>query len=710
MHPARYLTVGITVLAIVVVSEKAVWGEERPGRPNRKLDHALQDAVASGCKGGPRRVIISVKSGYRKGMGDSLKAHGDKVKAEFKSIDAVAAEVHCDDLEALAAMSETVSVSIDGDVDTHAGKANGHADKTHPRAGKTHPRKTQTQTQAQAAASLKVPVFESMLAWPQLRAASYLGSPYTASDSTLANTVDALLDAGITGAAGGIGIAVIDSGIVPGPEFENRIAAFYDFTKGDIQAVTPLDPYGHGTHVAGLIAGVNVGVAPGARLVGLRVLDDNGKGATSDVVRAIEFAVANKAALNLHILNLSLGHPIYESAATDPLVQAVENAVRHGLVVSVSAGNFGINKRTDAPGYAGIASPGNAPSAITSGSTNMFDTISRLDDRVSAFSSRGPTWYDGFLKPDVVAPGENVLSVAAVGSRLRQMQELRGNIGEYMRLSGTSMAAAATTGILALTIDVNPKLTPNALKAILEYSAIPVLSSTGAPENALTQGAGQINGGGAFMLAWVVTADAPLGTRWLLQGYETITPATQIGDRKYTWSQFILWGARKLSGVNLMAEQRRAWSMDIVWGEGLGSEDDNIVWGNNFGDDDNIVWGNALDLDDNIVWGNNIVWNNDDDNIVWGNLSGDDDNIVWGNDIVWGSGLVGMALDDDNIVWGNALDLDDNIVWGNLDDDNIVWGNLFDDETVSSDTDDDDDNIVWGNSLRMTSSGKGGKK
>ena len=698
MQRPRCVSFAITVLAIVVVSGKAVWGEERP---NRKLDRVLQEAIANGCKGGPQRVIISVESGYRKGMGDSLKAHGDKVKAEFKSIDAVAAEVHCDDLEALAAMSQTKSVSVDSKVETHAAN-------TTSKATRTTRRKTRTPTQAEAAASLKAPVFQSMLAWPQLRAASYLGSPYRATDNSLASTVNTLLDAGITGAVGGIGIAVIDSGIVPGPEFENRIAAFYDFTKGDIQAVSPLDPYGHGTHVAGLIAGVNVGVAPGARLVGLRVLDDNGKGATSDVVRAIEFAIVNKAALNLHILNLSLGHPIYESAGTDPLVLAVESAVRHGFVVSVSAGNFGINKKTGEPGYAGIASPGNAPSAITSGSTNMFDTITRVDDRVSAFSSRGPTWYDGFLKPDVVAPGENVLSVAAVGSRLRQMQELRGNTGEYMRLSGTSMAAAATTGVLAITIDINPKLTPNALKAVLEYSAIPVLSSTGAPENPLTQGAGQINGGGAVMLAWVVTADAPLGAKWLIQGYDTITPTTDIGDRKYTWSQFVLWGARKVSGANLMAEQRRAWSRDIVWGEGIGSEDDGIIWGNNF-DDDNIVWGNSLDTDDNIVWGNNIVWNSDDDNIVWGNLSDDDDNIVWGNDIVWGSNLVGISLDDDNIVWGSTDD-DDNIVWGNLDDDNIVWGNLFDDSIVSSDTDDDDDNIVWGNSALLTSSGKGGKK
>src|SRR5688572_12435534 len=287
----RHVFRTILITIVFIASGKAVWGQELP---KRKLDEALQTYIADGCTGGPKSVIISLKSGFRKGMGDSLKAHGDKVKAEFKSIDAVAAEVHCDDLEALAAMAETTSVSIDGDVETHA-------------AARTA-KKSTTTTQAQAAAQLKAPVFQSMLAWPQLRAASYLGSPYSSMDNSLTTTVKSLLDAGITGTAGGIGIAVIDSGITPGPEFENRIAAFYDFTKGDIQAVTPIDPYGHGTHVTGLIAGVNVGVAPGARIVALRVLDDNGKGSTSDVVRALEFAVANKAALNLHIINLSLGH------------------------------------------------------------------------------------------------------------------------------------------------------------------------------------------------------------------------------------------------------------------------------------------------------------------------------------------------------------------------------------------------------------------
>src|SRR5262249_32780754 len=120
-----------------------------------------------------------------------------------------------------------------------------------------------------------------------------------------------------------IGVAVIDSGIEPGPDFGDRITAFYDFTKGDVRAAAPSDEYGHGTHVAGLAASQYVGVDPHARLVGLKVLDGNGQGTADMVLRAIEFAVVNKNLLNIQVLNLSLGHPIYESAVSDPMVQAV---------------------------------------------------------------------------------------------------------------------------------------------------------------------------------------------------------------------------------------------------------------------------------------------------------------------------------------------------------------------------------------------------
>ena len=174
-------------------------------------------------------------------------------------------------------------------------------------------------------------------------------------------------------------VAVIDSGIQNSIDFEGRILASYDFTQGgdEPRAVKPTDEYGHGTHVAGLIAssgasssGKYAGVTPGARLLSLKVLNKNGSGRTSDVIRALEFAVANKTRFNIKVVNLSLGHPIFEPAATDPLVEAVEEAIRAGLIVVTAAGNFGTNPKTGQQGYAGITSPGNAPSAITVGASN----------------------------------------------------------------------------------------------------------------------------------------------------------------------------------------------------------------------------------------------------------------------------------------------------------------------------------------------------
>ncbi len=125
-------------------------------------------------------------------------------------------------------------------------------------------------------------------------------------------------------------MAVIDSGIEPGVDFDNRITAFYDFTHGDIRAVRRSIRTATARTWPGLIASEFVGVAPNARLIGLRVLDEKGQGDTANVVRAIEFAIANKDLLGIDVLNLSLGHPIYEPAATDPLVQAVEHATREG--------------------------------------------------------------------------------------------------------------------------------------------------------------------------------------------------------------------------------------------------------------------------------------------------------------------------------------------------------------------------------------------
>ena len=250
------------------------------------------------------------------------------------------------------------------------------------------------------------------------------------------------LDDRWTGA--GVGVAVIDSGLQPQSGFAGRVRDFRDFTGSN---GTVRDDFGHGTHVAGLIGGAGTedglfqGVAPGVSFIVLKVLDANGYGRTSDVISAVEYATANKSSLGIDIINLSVGHPIYEPAASDPLVRAIEAAARAGIVVVVSAGNYGSNAATGLPGYAGVTSPGNAASAITAGALRTFGTTARSDDRIAPYSSRGPTWIDGRVKVDVAAPGDKLIAAAATNSTLyRDYPALHAGTG-YLRLSGTSMAA-----------------------------------------------------------------------------------------------------------------------------------------------------------------------------------------------------------------------------------------------------------------------------
>src|SRR5262249_5237241 len=271
-----------------------------------------------------------------------------------------------------------------------------------------------------------------------------LSTSYLSQD-TLLNT-EALLPRGYTGDH--IGVAVIDSGILPNAN--EKVTVTYDFTKGKAVKVGALDPFGHGTHVSGLVASAGVtssdlyeGIAPGVRLTALRALDANGSGYTSSVIDAINFAIANKDSLKIDVINLSLGHPIYEPAATDPLVQAVEQAVAAGLVCVVSAGNFGGDPTTHVTGYGGITSPGNAPGAITVGALETFQTVTRGDDVVTWYSSRGPTWYDAFQKPDLVAPGSHLVSDVPTSSTLAKAYPAglikTSGTTNLTKLSGTSM-------------------------------------------------------------------------------------------------------------------------------------------------------------------------------------------------------------------------------------------------------------------------------
>ena len=184
----------------------------------------------------------------------------------------------------------------------------------------------------------------------------------------------------------GITVALLDSGLTPSADVSaDRILASLDFTgDGAVE-----DGLGHGTHIAGIIGGSGEngavqGVAPGVDFVSLRVLDDAGDGYASSVIRAIDWAIKNREAYGIRVLNMSLGHNVAESYRTDPLTRAVEKAWASGLVVIASAGNRGRD------GYMTINSPGNDPYIITIGAMNDLNTPVRTDDLAATYSSRGP--------------------------------------------------------------------------------------------------------------------------------------------------------------------------------------------------------------------------------------------------------------------------------------------------------------------------------
>ena len=320
--------------------------------------------------------------------------------------------------------------------------------------------------------------------------------------------------------------------------------------------------------MAGLIGGDKTeveGVAPGVKFVSLRVLNNLGQGQTSHVIAGVQWAVNNRATYGIDVLNLSLGHPIYESAATDPLVQAVEAAVRVGIVVVASAGNVGANPTTGLVGYGGITSPGNARSAITVGAVRTQDTTTRTDDLIADYSSRGPSWYDGYAKPDLVAPGHRLLSSATIAQYLyTTYPALRGPSyagRPYLLLSGTSMAAGTVSGSVALMIEAakaayGVKPPPNTLKAMLMQTAFPMSDAAGQPYHVPAQGAGALNAAGAIQFAQAVNPTVPVGGTWLVG---TVDGSSTVDGQNIVWGDNIVWGNSY--------DVHKTGTQNIVWGD-----------------------------------------------------------------------------------------------------------------------------------------------
>jgi serine protease AprX len=501
-----------------------------------------------------------------------------------------------------------------------------------------------------------------------LRGAS-TGSPVALLDyHTDAVNAPAAWQQGLDGT--GVGVALIDSGIAANSDLNaNNVVYSQDFTG----LGSTVDQYGHGTHVAGIIAGSGAasagandfytfkGIAGNANLINLRVLDQNGAGTDSEVIAAIQTAIQLQSTYNIRVINLSVGRPVYESYTQDPLCQAVEQAWQAGITVVVAAGNYGRDNLAGTNGYGTITAPGNDPYAITVGAVNTEGTADRTDDVPASYSSKGPSLFDQVVKPDLVAPGNAVVSLYTPGDTLDQEASSNevpfsayqtngsnASSGTYYMLSGTSMAAPMVSGAAALMLQQNPNLTPDQVKARLMKTAFKgfVQSSTATDAatgqtfseqaDIFTVGAGELD----IQAALANTDLAPAAAASALSPLAAVDSNGNVvlveNGSSVLGSDF---SGGNGSGIIL-------WGSSAVWG------DDIILWGSSAPGSDIILWGSSVPGSDIILWGSSGLVN---DIILWGSSTPGSDIILWGSSLSGSDGI---------ILWGSGTPQEDIILWG----------------------------------------------
>ena len=264
----------------------------------------------------------------------------------------------------------------------------------------------------------------------------------------------------------GVTVASIDTGVTPTPNLGARLLARVDLTSDR----DGIDHFGHGTHMAGVIAGGGVttleafeGAAPETNLVSVKVAGWDGATDVSTVIAALQWVVSNRARFNIRVVNLSWGTDASRGYGVDPLDRAVERAWEAGLVVVVAAGNQG-------PAAGTISKPADDPYVITVGAADTNGTADDADDTIAAFSSRGPT-PDGVGKPDLLAPGVSIVADRAPGSTVDLFRPTA-RVGPTMfKGSGTSQAAAVVSGVAARMLEADPTLTNDEVKGVLTATA-----------------------------------------------------------------------------------------------------------------------------------------------------------------------------------------------------------------------------------------------
>lgn len=375
---------------------------------------------------------------------------------------------------------------------------------------------------------------------------------------------------------------------------------------------------GHGTHVASIAGnsdydmwGRVYGVAPNAALLGIKAFDQEGKATYADVIRGIGWALEVKDLINLRVLNMSFSGPVRSFYWDDPLNIAVMKAWEAGVVVVASAGNNG-----SAPMTIGV--PGNIPYIITVGAiTDNYTETNFYDDKLASFSAAGPT-VEGFVKPDLLAPGGHMTGLMAFDTQIATEHPEFHDGGRYFQMSGTSQAAAVVSGVVALMLSREPSLTPDDVKCRLMDTARAALNQDGSlAYSVFQQGAGVVDAAGALRSYALGCANQELDIAQDLNGdHHYFGPANvdeegnfyiEGASDEYVWN----YNAEDLDGTAFIWKNQ-FWADAFIWKNTVNMdafiwknafETDAFIWKNNF-QADAFIWKNSLETDA-FIWKNN---------------------------------------------------------------------------------------------------------